>query len=331
MPEGLANIRCPFCQQLHPQDLRECPATKAAIPRAYVRAQLDGVRTASMLTIGYGLHGKTCYLSSFMHALYYGDPSLRWPGFSFIGLNQETLDIVHRSYVGQLHAGVLPERTSNFVYNTLILSLQQVPLVRKVGPLRAGYTPQRLILNLYDIGGEVYEAAETIRSQLALLRELDNLVFLIDIKRIQQPTEGEAAGGPVERLHALVNTVLNALDELEQVGRKGIVVCFTKADTLWGDRDFGPLSQRSTLPLPDATGMSAYVADLDRRSAAIGAWVQAEFPQFFNSLQAYFKPVSFVAVSALGSSPGPDNALQVWRPAGIMDPLLTLLRMDGWL
>jgi hypothetical protein len=288
-----------------------------------------------MLTIGYSGHGKTCYLASFMHALYYGDPVSRWPGFSFIGLNQATLDQVHNAYVNALQKGVLPERTKLFMDagSFLTLEMHDVPLARKAGPIGVGYAPQRLVLNLYDIGGEIYEAQETIRTNISLISGLTNLVLLIDLEKIRADAQRTGAG-PVQQMHNLLNTVLNSLDELGQRRRKGIVVCFTKADQFWGNADYGPLSEPARLPLAGSGGMRAYVGEMSRRSRAIGTWAQANYPQFHNSLRAYFKPVVFTTVSALGASPqGGDGGqtIEVLRPSGLMDPLLSLLRMDGWL
>ena len=333
MSESVGSYLCPYCLNLHSTDQFECPTEALAIPKAYIRAQQEGVRTASMLTIGYRGHGKTCYLASFMHSLYYGDPVDLWPGFSFIGLNQTTLDLVHTAYVNPLRMGVLPPRSNSFIRDCLILEMHDVPLARRAGPIVRGYAPQRLVLNLYDIGGEVYKAQETIQQNLPLISGLENLVLLIDLGTARADAEVTGAG-PAQQMHNLLNTVLNAIDELDQRGQKGIVVTFTKADRLWGDVDYGPLAQPASVRPQGADGMRAYVGETRRRSQAIGEWVRAEYPQFFNLLKAYFKPLAFTTVSALGTTPqGGDDGktVNVLRPSGLFDPLLSLLIMDGFL
>lgn len=329
MIDEIPMITCPFCLKLHPASDSECPTTHAHIPRSYVRAMQERKCMASMLTIGYSGHGKTCYLASLLHSLYYGDPSRAWPGFSFIGLNQSTLDRVHDSYVSVLNQGVLPERTSEFVPDSLILQMSQVPIARKLGPLVIGHAPGELVLNLYDIGGEVYTMEQSISERISIIAELPNLVFLVDLLQIRR--EAEISGrGAVQQLHGLLNTVLNALDELGQVGRKGIIVCFTKADQLWGDPDFGPLAEQSKDHLPAAGEMKQYMAHLRTRSDLIGTWVQLSYPAFYNALVQYFKPVAFTTVSALGVEPE-DQTVAVVRPSGIIDPLLWTLKMEGYM
>ena len=110
MGGGPVRVTCPHCLQSHDTSVRECPETGAEIPNRYIRNHLHGERVASMLTVGWSGHGKTCYLASFMHGCYYDLPRA-WPGFSLIGLNQATLDVVHDAYVNRIHGGDLPDRS----------------------------------------------------------------------------------------------------------------------------------------------------------------------------------------------------------------------------
>ena len=331
MPSAI-QIRCPFCLNQHPvSDSLKCPETGRLIPPRYMKDVAKGVRIANMLTIGFSGHGKTCYLAALIYSLRYGEPIRNWPGFSFLGLDDDTLDIVLDQYVRQLILGVLPEATREFVPYTLILRLSRMPLATKAGSLTVSYSPKDLVLNLYDARGEAFQHKETIARDIALLGQLNNLVLLFDLSRVR--TEAATTGkGPEEQLHDLLSRVLAAVDELGQDRKKGVVICFTKADELWGNDDYGPLSIRPTMHLQAASGMTKYVSYLDARSDSIAEWVLERYPSVYYLLHEYFKPVRFASVSALGTSPGSDGrTVDSVVPSGIMDPLLSLLRMDGLL
>lgn len=324
------NLRCPYCLREHPLEARECETLGVAIPRSYATELRRGAKTTNMLTIGYSGHGKTCYLASLIYSLYHGEPIKRWDGFSYLGLNDATLDMVQEQYVSKLALGKLPDATREFAPYTLILQLNDIPLATRVGPMTLKYAPRELILNMYDAMGEVFEQQQTISDNIQILAEIENLVLLFDLARVRRDalTSGK---GPEQQLHNLLSRVLSAISELDQVGRKGIVVCFTKSDEFWNKPDYGPLAVKPTMPLAGAPMMGEYIRELDRRSKEIGDWVRAEYPSVYNALVRYFSPVRFTCVSALGTAPGDDRTVAGMRPSGIVDPLLSLLRIEGLL
>lgn len=328
-------VVCPYCLEEHPAKVKECPSTMRAIPNRYLTAVQGGVPVVNMLTIGYMGHGKTCYLASFMNALFVGDPAHRWDSFSFNGLNQATLDRVQDEYVSKLQLGELPPAT-RVVMDSLILLMNDVPQAAlKVGPLVAGYTTRPLLLNLIDVPGETFNRQETISHDISLLSRLNNLVLLVDLAKIRAEA-GSSGKTPVAVLHGLANTLLNVIDELGQSGRMGVVVCFTKTDQLWGNPDYGPLAEKPRLRLAGAKEMKEYVKELERRSTEIGQWVRELYPAFANELTQHFRPVKYGAVSATGVAPYEDSTglsqhVTSVQPSGIMDPLLLLLRMEGLL
>lgn len=319
---------CPFCLQRHEAGVSLCPVKQKPVPERFKERCARGVPLASMLTVGYRGHGKTCYLSSLLHALYYGDPVAAWEGFSFIGLDQQTLDDIQDSYVSTLQRGVLPDSTRAMAPQGLVLELADIPLATaKVGPLVVSYAPKDLMLTLYDAPGEVFERQESIERDLPMLDGLRSLVFLIDLEQMQREAK-ERAIGPVQAMHRLANTMRLAT---ESDGTKGIIVVFNKADQYWGKPDYGPLSQRPPVALAGAKDMREYVAYLKGRSQEIGEWVRSVYAPFYNVLSAQFKPVMYASTSALGSRPAAEGTLEVLRPSGIMDPLLLTLLMDGLL
>jgi hypothetical protein len=320
---------CPFCLKPHDVGVTLCPTAQIRVPERYIELASTGTPVASMLTVGYKDHGKTCYLSSLLHALYYGDPIVAWEGFSSIGLDQVTLDGIHDTYVSTLEQGRLPDSTRAMAPQGLVLEWTNVPLAAaKVGPLAVFYAPKTLMLTLYDAPGETFERRDSMDRDLRMLPGLKNLVFLIDLEQMRREANDKGIE-PVQNMHRLANTILLATQG--SAGKKGIVVVFNKADQYWGNPDYGPLSRRPSLALPGAKGMREYTDYLKNRSKEIEAWVHAEYLPFYNQLAAHFKPVRYASTSALGGRPVGQRSVEVLRPSGIMDPLLHTLMMDGLL
>lgn len=317
---------CPFCAGSHSFSISECSKLQRPIPSAYIDAQARAVPTVTMLTIGYRSHGKTCFLSGLMHYLYHGPPAKQWRGFTFLGLTQETLNLIHDEYVNVLDAGGLPPRTATVFPEPLVLQFDNMPLARKFLGLKR-YAPSELITIFYDVGGEVYKSEDTIKRNLPVIQATEQLVFLVDLSLLDaKSADGGSAVG--QALHALLNTVFNAISSLGAKGRKGILICFTKADLLWDKEGFGPLSDRSVLELPALKDFRAYSRWMEHRSDEIGEFIRRNYTLFYNALSTHFEPVRFAAVSALGESPENEN-VGVLRPTSIMDPLFWCLKMDG--
>ena len=118
---------CPFCMEKHSDSVEECVRKKVRVPSVYIDDIKDGVPVMFVFTIGYSGHGKTCFLSSFFHTLYHGSIALQWPGFSFLGLNQQTLTTIRNEYVNILDSGRLPAKTAIMFPTPLILKFQQIP------------------------------------------------------------------------------------------------------------------------------------------------------------------------------------------------------------
>jgi hypothetical protein len=328
-PQG--TFTCPFCLEEHETGTVECPTQQQAIPAQYLRAQAQDVPTIRMLFIGYGKHGKTCYLSSFLHQLYHGPACSKWPGFNFIGLTQDTLEQMHNEYVSPLERLHLPPRSAEQFVVSLVLALNRMPVrVSRRLPVPI-YRQSQVILTLHDIGGEAYELENTVAERLPLIAKMDNLVVLIDLTLVREQAAEDGRQSVVQRLHSLLNTVYNAVESLGQTRRKGILIVFTKSDRMWGDSDYGPLSERPELPFPDLAAIPAYSKHLRRRSDEIGSFVLEEYPAFYNVLNEYFKPVRFASLSALGSEPCGELEVPSLSPLNVFDPLLWSMKMEGFL
>jgi hypothetical protein len=304
-----------------------CPTYNQDIPKAYVRQRSAGMPTLHMLFIGYSGHGKTCYLASLLHQVFHGPAPERWPGFYPLGLNQRTLAHIHEEYVAALNNMVLPPRTGEFLPNALVLHLDSVPqrMVRGL-PLPA-YRQADMMVTMHDIGGEAFETQQNITERLPLIAGVSHIVLLIDLTRVREDAESSHRS-VVQQMTALLNTTQIALEQLGAAGRKGCIVCFTKADRMWGKDDYGPLAVRPALGFPDVSAMPAYSKNMTRQSDEISRFMHTMYPAFANMLESLFKPVRYTAVSSLGHEPD-GTQMQVFSPISVFDPVFWYMKMEG--
>ena len=326
---------CPFCMDYHRYAAMECPEKRIRIPSVYAEDVRRGVPVVVMLTIGYSGHGKTCFLSSLFHTLYYGKISETWPGFSFIGLTMETLNRIHNEYVNTLEQGRLPPKTPIMFPTPLILKFQQIPL--KVRNLFKRYyhrmtlEPQEIIVIFYDIGGGTFEVDEKIRQNAPILQEINTLIFLISLPRILSETRTNVA--IVQQMHKLLNTIVLAIGAIGQRKQKNIVICFTMGDEMWhsDDHRYGQLTLPIHHLLPDLRELPAYFREFHGDSEIITQHIQEEYTPFYNALQNNFRTVRFTAISSLGSHPTDEGQIIGLSPTNIFDPILALFHFEGYL
>lgn len=333
---GVARFQCPHCLGMHPvQATKECPTEHLPIPADYILDQSRNNPVLNMLTIGYQNHGKTCYLASLINSFYQLCRIWQPDGFSFRGLDEATLAKVWKTYVAPLQSGNLPPGTRDFPH--MMLELTGIPYVQVRDGLRLP-GPRRMLLNILDVPGETFTDQAVIQGKLASLTRLRNIVLLVDLSAVQADSGG-FSGEEDRRIHELVSRLTNALGELDAVaGRtsRGIVVCFTKADTLWGKPDFGPLAERRPSGLPAAGGLAVYVQKVGARSRDIGVWASKRYPVTTALLSGQFSAVTFASSSATGTQPSRNESdgtqsVGAVNPEGVLDPLLCLMKMEGLL
>lgn len=330
---------CPFCFGQHILSTTNCANKQLIIPPAYIRSQAEKVKTVLMLTIGNRGHGKTCFLSSFFHSLYHGAPTQKWPAFSFLALHREKE--IRTDYVSPIQKNVLPPRTEWELEDPVILEFQGFYFARKLLglhlPLSFLYKPGKLVTLFYDIAGEAFDSVASIQeSVLPVLKNVKNLVFLIDLVETKERAQKENAG-VVEYLHSLINVVYNALDHIGTVRKKGIIICFTKADIMWGEKAFGPLAQKSPLDFPEPNELLDYSMQLKSRSDVIAEFIRQQYPLFYNTLSTHFKPIRFASFSALGEEAREIKnqngeiirTVDRIKPSNVFDPFLWCLKMEG--
>ena len=303
----------------------------------YVEDSRNGIPVVVMLTIGYSGHGKTCFLSSFFHTLYHGRMSEKWPGFSFIGLTMETLNRIHNEYVNILDHGRLPPKTPIMFPTPLILKFQKMPL--KVRSLYRRYIKginmeaQEIIFIFYDIGGGTFDVDEKIRQNVPILQEIDTLIFLISLPRIM--IDAQAGISVVQQMHKLLNTIVLAIGAIGLRRKKNILICFTMGDEMWEASDennkYGQLAIPVNHPMPYPDDLSEYFSTLGWDSEIIKQHVQEEYTPFYNALINNFRSIHFTCISSLGSHPTEDGKIAHLSPTNIFDPVLSLLKLEGYL
>ncbi len=322
---------CPFCMGLHNDTVKECPVKNVQIPSAYTSDLKKGVPIIHIFTIGYSGHGKTCFFSSFFHTLYHGEISKAWPGFAFMGLNMDTLNKIHDGYVNPLGQGQLPAKTPIMFPTPLILKFHNMPL--RFNGLRrlffARPTMQRdVIFIFYDIGGGVFEVPEKIKDNLPIINKVNTLLFLIDLPSLI--TQAETGDSVVMSMHELLNKACLAMGA-EQLGRKKLVIGFTKTDLMWGKEDtYGPLSKKISQTIPPVGEIQDYLDTLRSHSRSIEGYLLERYPAFYN-LCKNFNSVCCVSLSALGSTPKDDVKINKLAPSHVMDPILWTLKLEKYL
>lgn len=335
-------IICPYCMGTHVDGRRICENNKEKkshqIPLSYLEACKKKRPIIFLMTIGYSGHGKTCYLSSLLHSLYDDLYTRSWSSFSFLGLTQDTLKNIHDTYISPLSRGDLPPRTQDYFESPLIVSFQNIPIrIGKAKRLLDSFSQDSLSVNdeelitvFYDIGGEVYDVRNQIDVCIPVLKKMNPLLFLIDLPGL---IEEEQQGGTEvhENMHTLINNIQLALTEAGQGKRKDIVICFTKADRMWGKKEaFGPLSEEPPNEIPTQAEMAAYLGELRAFSKRIEEFVSGHYPAFYNIVRNNFRKYGFTTVSALGSNPK-DDKIPALEPNRVFDPMFWSLMMNKYL
>lgn len=319
---------CPFCMGKHKLDF--CPDKKKPIPRSYREIKKKNLPLFYLFTIGYSGHGKTCFLSSLFYSLYQS-VAQRWPGFSFLSLNQSTLDKIHRDYVNILADLKIPAKTPIMFPEPLLIKMQKFPLKKNM--FSNQIKQQEVVFVFYDIGGGTFEVDRKIEENLPIIKNVPCLLFLVDLPGLLKSEEDFNA---VERkLHGLFNIIINTVEKYDLRKKKSLIISFTKADLMEGNEDlFGPLTtwMEDIFPdeLPVLEKVEYYVQELMTFSGLIGSFFLDKFPMLYNTLSNNFKNIYFSIFSALGHDPV-KGMLNDLEPIRIFDPIFFTLINAGCL
>jgi len=317
------NIFCPFCLSEHSDSNRKCSKTGKEIPLSYVKALQRGALIYPIAVIGYKGCGKTTYLSSLVYALYNKLPN-DW--ISLLVLNQSTLDKIEKSYIPTLKKGFFPPPTSKFFEEPLIIKVSYS--LTRYGLLES---KREAILILYDTMGGNYDSVDSIKDNFPLIKNIPNIIVLVDLYSMQFSTDTIPAG---MKLHSLINKLTLALDELESSGKdKNLIVNFTKVDRFWNmakdKEDFEPLTQLPPDYDSEVSLASFYKRVILEKSSSLSQFIKKRYNNFFEIIDHEYGGYCFLTSSSVGSKPNEeDNTFQVYNPLGVVDPLLWMLCID---
>jgi len=321
---------CPFCMKVH--DLAFCKENDQEIPAAYTDALKKRQPVFYIFTIGYSGHGKTCFLSSLFFSLYHHVARV-WNGFSFLGLNQDTLDKLHKSHVSVLEDLKLPAKTPIMFPAPLLLKAQRIPMKRDVHSRR--YTQEEAVFVFYDVGGGTFDVDKKIEENLPIIKNMHTLLFLIDLPGLLRESNTASFQTCERKIHALLNVIYNTIRKLGQEKQKQLILCFTKADLMINNEPcYGPLAtwldDTFDDELPAVDNMEFYIKQLEQFSRVIEIYFAEHFPMVYNTLKNNFKAVSFCTFSALGADPAAGQ-LSLIEPKRILDPVFFNMLHGGYL
>lgn len=326
------SIFCPFCLTEHDGNVckKDDDTTERRIPQAYINDVSKGTPVYPIVTIGYTGCGKTTYLSSLIYSLYHRLPK-KW--ISIRPLNQETIDKIESNYIPALQLGEFPPPTDKFFEEPLILRLT-IYGKRSFAPFRA---KKDIILVIYDTKGGTYQTVDIIKDNFPLIKQIPNLILLIDLYGIEKRTIDGPKISADMKLHSIVNKLTLALDELHApTKKKNLIVCFTKTDEFWdskdAEEDFGSIAKR---PRELKCDMTIHCKkDLIKSSEDVLGVIKERYNNFFEIIDDHFGGYCFVTSSNIGCKPtvklidGKEVktfAGMRYNPMGVVDPILWLL------
>jgi len=326
---------CPFCMKIHATDITECPEKNVKIPHSYIKSINDNIPIIFNCTIGFKEHGKTYFLSSLFHILYNGELSKKWDHFSFLGLNQETLNKIHELYVTPLEQGNLPPKTSTMFPEPLIIKFQNFPTLFN-NIFKKVIKKQDIIFVFYDIGGDVFSNDYMITQQIPIILNVNPLIFLIDLPDLfTQASKVNSA--PMKQVLLLINIICNTLSKINQKKEKDVIIGFTKADLMWNQVvRYGPLAQKMGDIPNTSSKLPHYIIELKQFSQIIKDHFYKENPEIIYTLNNNFRRYCFTSFSALGkqynTSPT-KNEKKINRlvPKHVFNPILWTLILNGYL
>jgi hypothetical protein len=230
----------------------------------------------------------------------------------------------------------LPEKKDRLLFEACQRAFAAGEVVRKT----AEYSPDaflakltdtkgnRALLYIYDAAGELYQGADTLRSQVYYGYTHGLLVMLdgFSLPQVQRElgrelaTAAAALKPSVERPQDIYDRMISKLREDPRNAKRArqlpVAVVITKTDALG-------LAERIR-----ASGPGAEPDPISARSAAVREWLlQNGEGNFVRGVEHDFDQVRYFHCSALGRMP--DGAGAPFRPSGALAPIVWLLGTYG--
>jgi len=280
-----------------------CPLCGEEVPLRYAREYAE-FPPVMFSVIGFRGHGKTVFLSSFLHQL--EEAELNWRDFSAAPLDETGLrDIRKRQQ--ELETGQLPDSTRKAFIKPAIIRLQNVPNLGNCHLL------------LYDTAGEAIENVTELSQHYGYISRVPVIVVLVSLKDLTRPNE------LVDFLTVYNQTALGLEGNPKD---QSLLVVLTQADK-FVDEPGVPDTLRNFLRNED--DMNATKERMEAISESIKAWLSSQrgYLTFVRRAEADFKRVKFCILSATGSEPDGRRLLVNATPRGVMAPMLWVMRLSG--
>ena len=190
-----------------------CPECGDVVPNAYVN-HYDDYTPVVFSIIGNRGHGKTLFVSSLFYAIIELDLTKYWPDFTFLTLNEHSLDTVYE-LVGKLREGDVPPSTPKVFPTPTLIHMEGIPLQRNPCTL------------FYDTSGEAFRRAPQIERYASFVRRARTALFLVSIPRIVK--DGKDIN---QEMHTLLTSYVLAMAGLGDIRRQHLLVVYTFGDEL---------------------------------------------------------------------------------------------------
>jgi hypothetical protein len=234
-----------------------------------------------------------------------------WAGFYRQGLDMDSIDTV-KTNLRMLERGSLPESTRRNFPRPSLHKLANMPKYKN------------RCLAIYDPPGEAFEEDLRVEEFAGFVTQARTVLFLVSLVDLEEPLAGD--------LYRLLEVYTLGMVRLRaDTRRQRLVVVFTKADWLLGERFFGKrpevvayLQRNDQAEIRD---IKRYLDGMERVSAELADFAANGLgaQNFINLANDKFKSLSFSAVSALGSPPEGDRLSEAMQPRRVLDPLLWVL------
>ena len=316
---------CPFCMEPHDFNVTVCPKMNKTIPPAYINNVKKGVPVVFKFTIGYSGHGKTCYLSSFFHKLYYDFNEIhqKMENFGFIGLNQDTLNAIKGNYVDPLSKGNVPPPNPIMFPEPLMVKFD-IPVETKSFFTGKKVINKEFIFVFYDLAGEIFKDEARIREYLPILKRMNTLVFLINLPKIIEDEQFVD-----QEMQTLLNTIYLTVGG--ETKGKNILLCFTRSDRMWGNEElYGPLARKLNHSIPSGGEFKDYFDTLLTHSSDVNRYIKEKYSLFHTTVYKNFNNFLFISLSSLGSEPI-DGKISKVASSHVLDPVFWTLKFEGHL
>lgn len=302
---------------------RLCPHCHNDLPNTAGRKPVEVISV-----IGSTQVGKTVYMTSLLHTL--ENKTSKNFDASFMSIGTRYLDELRRH-----------ERTL-FGQKNLFEATQKVdriePLALNFKYINDSGAPEPTLM-FFDVAGEGMVDPDYIEKHAAHIKNSTGIIFLVDPKQIKKISarinllkgEDEYEENIVEPKDIITKLYENFINEQED-GATHIptAVVITKSDML--DALEGDYISKNSNILNNYEHIGYFnLEEYENINGEVKNFISEVDGAFKSDISAYFKNVSYFAVSALGSSPEGNKIERGVSPRRVDEPLLWILQQRGYI